>query len=267
MSARALLEATWLGLRNTFLGTNVASLSLLSRPESMLRYVANSLFTFQAMSGRRRLPQRNVFEIFEAQGESSIKLGILDSPSHWYSAESFYTQDLVSLCLLCQILKPRRVFEIGTLTGYTAYHFALNTSDSAKVYSLDLPTGQTETALASTMIDQAHLRSKGKPNYVFAGTPAESKIELLFGDSATFDFSPYRDSIDLFFIDGAHSYEYVRTDTENAFKCCKTGGVIAWHDYGKASVPGVSRYLQELAKEREIFSIPGGSVAFLEVKS
>ena len=36
--------------------------------------------------------------------------------------------------------------------------------------------------------------------------------------------------VDLFFIDGAHSYQYVRQDTLNAFQTCHQGNMIVWRD-------------------------------------
>jgi hypothetical protein len=72
--------------------------------------------------------------------------------------------------------------------------------------------------------------------------------------------------VDLFFIDGAHSYEYVRQDTLNALKCCRKGGVIAWHDFGRSGVNGVSRWICELAQEHKVYSVPGSSLAFMVVR-
>lgn len=75
--------------------------------------------------------------------------------------------------------------------------------------------------------------------YIFENCKAASKITCLFGDSATFNFSSFYEKVDFFFIDGAHSYEYVRSDTLNALKCCHQGSVIAWHDFGRVGVGGV----------------------------
>jgi len=51
-------------------------------------------------------------------------------------------------------------------------------------------------------------------------------------DSKTFDFSPYYGKCDLVFIDGDHSYDGVRSDTENAFRLLRNDrSVIVWHDY------------------------------------
>jgi predicted O-methyltransferase YrrM len=36
--------------------------------------------------------------------------------------------------------------------------------------------------------------------------------------------------MDLVFVDGAHSYEYVKNDTEKGWEMLRPGGIIAWHD-------------------------------------
>ena len=81
-------------------------------------------------------------------------------------------------------------------------------------------------------------------------TPDEHKITQLLGDSATFNFSDYLKRMDLVFVDGSHAIEYVRSDTENAFKMiCSGAGVIIWHDYGD-EFPDVRTYLNGLAENR-----------------
>ncbi len=268
MNLRQTLEAMVLGIRNTILGGNLISLTLLARPEMMIRYIADSLFLYRAMSSRRGLPQKNVVEVLQSPGEETIKLGCLSSTEAWFWPQALYTQDIVSLCLLCQIVKPKVVFEIGTLNGYTAYHFALNTPDHAAIYTLDLPVGgDARASLYTSALDDLHIHLPSRARaYCFDRSEAARKITCLFGDSATFDFSPYAGRVDLFFIDGAHSYEYARSDTLNALKCCHPGSVIAWHDFGKASVPGVSKWLVEFSKDRPVVSIPGGSLAYMVVE-
>lgn len=53
--------------------------------------------------------------------------------------------------------------------------------------------------------------------------------------------------MDFVFVDGAHDYQSVRKDTENALRLLRPGGVILWHDYGVAE--GVTLCLNELAKD------------------
>lgn len=66
-------------------------------------------------------------------------------------------------------------------------------------------------------------------------------------------------------MDGAHSYQYVRQHTLNAFQTCHEGSVIVWRDYGRTGVNGVSKWIHELSATREIYPVPGGSIAFTVV--
>lgn len=60
-----------------------------------------------------------------------------------------------------------------------------------------------------------------------------SNVNHLQADSLTFDFESLNQKFDLIFIDGNHHYEYVKSDTEKAFKLLKNEkSVIVWHDYG-----------------------------------
>ena len=54
-----------------------------------------------------------------------------------------------------KIVGPKTVFEIGTLNGYSALHFALNTSADAKIFALDLPRNHAgPLTLATTATDK-----------------------------------------------------------------------------------------------------------------
>jgi hypothetical protein len=261
------LEAGGIGLRNLILGSNLMSLTLLGQPQNLMRSVADSLFLLNALAQRRPVPSKNVFEVLPARPTESVKLGAFDSGEAWFGPQPLYTQDLISLCLIGQILQPKVVFEIGTLNGYTAHHFALNTPAESRIYTLDLPREPgIQADLYTTALDDLHIAGRSeRDRYAFEGSETAGKIVTLSGDSARFDFSPYHGRVDFFFIDGAHSYEYVRSDTLNALRCCHPGSVIAWHDFGKASLPGVTRWIGEFARFHPVFAIPGGSVAFMQV--
>lgn len=60
----------------------------------------------------------------------------------------------------------------------------------------------------------------------------------------------FNESIDLLFLDGDHSYEAVKTDTELWLPKIKNGGIIIFHDYGWAA--GVKRAVNELVKPLQI---------------
>jgi hypothetical protein len=262
------IETAAVVARNAILGGNLKCLGLIANPRRLTLYLAESLFLYKAISHSRGLPQKNVFDVLPCADVEPVTLGSLQNKDEvWFWSVPSFSVDIISLSLICRILKPKLIFEIGTLHGYTSFHFALNSPDDAKVLTLDLPKqGHTESSLKTTAVDTEHIESyTAGESFCFDNSPVASKISRLEGDSATYDYSPYLGKVDFFFIDGAHSYEYVRSDTLNALKCCHSGSVIAWHDFGRVGVNGVTKWLVELSAKYPVYSVPGGSIAFMVV--
>jgi hypothetical protein len=65
------------------------------------------------------------------------------------------------------------------------------------------------------------------------------------------------------FIDGAHDYVTVKSDSQNVLRHIKRPGFVLWHDYDVECAVG--DVLHELAKEYPIRWIDGTRLAFLEV--
>ena len=215
------LKAYLIALRNLIIGSNLFSLAFIFRPKAQVGIASTLLFYQKTLGGKRKLEQKNPHDVIESI--RTFQLNIC-TDSYFWGNDPSYAKDIIELCVFSKLLKPRTVFEIGTLDGYTALHFAMNTPDDADVYTLDLPPGVQGT-LKTTVIDKAHQSAHAAiKDYKWRGSPYERKIHCLFGDSATFDYSPFYGKVDLFFIDGAHSYEYVRSDTINALKCISRGG-------------------------------------------
>lgn len=242
--------------RDFLFGTNLSSLSLITRPQRMRRYVLESLFLQRSLAPAQ-LDSKSVADVFGLKED--IRLTSVESADNWLTWGPSFAIDIVNLCLLCRAIQPKIIFEIGTFHGYTTLHLASNSPEDATVYTLDLDPG-SNTSLPVSFIDQSVIEQRMN-SCLFSGREEATKIRRLYGDSAKFDFSPYAGKVDLFFIDGSHSYEYVKSDTLNALKCCHKGSAIAWHDYGRPEF-GVSKYLSELAKELHIHIVPGGSLAF-----
>lgn len=59
------------------------------------------------------------------------------------------------------------------------------------------------------------------------------RIVHYFTDSKQFDFSKHADTVDLYFIDGDHSYSGVYYDTKNIFDHKKEDAIVVWHDFKK----------------------------------
>jgi predicted O-methyltransferase YrrM len=250
-------------LRNMILGANLESLSTLSEPRQMAYYVGECRFLFKCIFPRSGFPQKAVWEVF---GRDQVPVVLYaEAANEWFRPTASYATDLVSMCMLCQILKPKTILEIGTYHGGGALHWAGNAPE-AEVYTLDLPP-QGAPSLDVTAMDRNFVHAHEQTErMVFEGRPEARRIHRIYGDSATFDFSPYHGKVDLLFIDGAHSYDYVRNDTLRAQECCKPGSVIAWHDYGRVGFNGVSKWLHEFAREgKALYRVPGGSLVYTQV--
>ena len=248
------------------LGGNFAALLLIRQPSKVVEYpqVQHLPLADCQGGGVADVPVPRIISVYPPQ----LDVTILPTHSGYLDLlESAYTKDLVYLAMLARVLSPKVVFEIGTFEGYSALLFALNTPADTMVYTLDLPkNGNSAPLFATTVIDDAHIAGHQTfAAYLYEGHPCSQKIKQLYGDSAKFDFAPWHEKVDLFFIDGAHSFEYVRSDTLKALKCCRPGSIIAWHDYGRWGVNGVSRWLHALAKERAVHRLSGSSLALMKV--
>ena len=157
-----------------------------------------------------------------------------------------------------RIVEPKQVFEFGTFLGSTTLNIALNIPDDGTVFTLDMDDQHAQEAkqdVADAPLTEIHLASRSKLDFI--GSPVESKIRMLTGDSTTFDFSSWQDSIELIFIDGGHDYPTVKSDTGNAFRIAnrKRASCILWHDYLNRNYSGLSYYLDELAKQERLVHI------------
>ena len=156
------------------------------------------------------------------------------------------------LASLSKALQAQRIFEFGTFKGVTTWTLARN-APGAEVTTLDLPVDQTP-ALTVERTDEVVRGLMG--GHLYAELPHDAFIEQVWGDSS--DFKPADQllkSVDLVYIDGAHSEDYVRKDTENAYAMAADSGVIVWDDYWR-EVQGVRKVLHELPP-KGLYRIPG----------
>ena len=172
--------------------------------------------------------------------------------------------DSFVLCALSQVLDCKDIFEIGTYLGESAWLLAHNKPD-ARVYSLDFPDVGVAKKAKLEFTDKNYLQEKRRGTR-YLDTPEQSRIIQLYGDSAIFDFWAYYNRMDLVFIDASHSYSYVKSDSENAFKMLSRNGTIVWDDYTYYS--GIYGYLNEIAPklDRAIMHIQGTRLALYSKK-
>lgn len=76
----------------------------------------------------------------------------------------------------------------------------------------------------------------------FSGNPVVTKLKMKSSDAV----SQFEDgTIDFIYIDGNHQYEFVKKDLELYVPKVKSCGIIAGHDYGGPTTPGVTKAVDE----------------------
>lgn len=170
------------------------------------------------------------------------------------------TQELLFLSSIVKCYPIKSIFEIGTFDGCAVTHMILNSQfpDQCHIYTLDLPPEKIQDY--SHDPDNKEFLELRRPGY-YISRYTTSGITQLYGDSLKFDFSPYFDTMDLVFIDGNHNAPYIQSDTENALKMVKTGGLIIWHDYFGIPGESVTDYLNHLSAKLSIRRIKNTCLA------
>ena len=170
--------------------------------------------------------------------------------------------DLLALISVLVDRAPRSILEIGTFNGYTTRLMALNLPDAA-IHTLDLPENfDGEKTEAGLVKDDFHLISARRVGSEFRQDKTITSIQQHFGDTASYAFP----NAEFCFIDGSHTYSYVRNDTEKALA---TGNVktLVWHDCDRYH-PGVTKWLVEmLGAGHPVRRIEGTNLAILDVPS
>lgn len=161
------------------------------------------------------------------------------------------TSDAEAWILAVLAKRAQRCFEFGTCTGKTAYLWARNAPqaqivtltlapDQAALYARSDGDGEEDTQFA--------LRESAFTTFLYSDTPEAARITQLYGDSKTFDDTPYHDWADLVFVDGSHAESYVASDSQKAMRMVRPGGLVLWHDYaGPRHAIGVFRALNAMA--------------------
>lgn len=176
-------------------------------------------------------------------------------------------RELITICRLLRSIQPARLFEIGTFDGRTTLNMAVNAAPGAVVHTLDLPRSEIPTAASRIHAHEIVYADKPRSGQRYRGTEAEQSIVQLYGDSGTFDFTPFYGAIDFVFIDASHTFDYVVNDSLHALRMLTSeGGTIVWHDYGRWD--GVTAALNQLRRKHREFeslvSVEGTKLAVLQ---
>jgi hypothetical protein len=151
--------------------------------------------------------------------------------------------ELLTLCLLVRLKRPRLVLELGTFDGSTALQLAANLDPEAQLVTVDLPSYDFGS----------------KPR--FAATEYEPRIRVVHDDGPELDFAAVcaGKRPNFIFMGAEYGEECMREDSRKCLALLAPGGMIAWNDYGPAR-PRVYEVLNDLAEEIPLVRIAGTSL-------
>ena len=137
-------------------------------------------------------------------------------------------------------LTPGNILEVGAHYGETTREFALAYPDRL-VYAVDYPGNPTLS------VEQLQdLPPSAKAVEAARDLP---NVRVLLQDSRSLDYSTLPD-IGFVFIDGDHSFDGVRADSELAFAhFARHPGTVAWHDCYPHEHIAVHAYLSMLSQK------------------
>lgn len=139
---------------------------------------------------------------------------------------------------------PREVLEIGTFMGHTTRLMAENCPQSI-IHTVDLPLdfNPADDLFAPVPKDDFHLICRRQVGREFNGRPCSARIKQHYKDTSCWNFAECGKPT-FFFIDGSHTYEHCKSDSEKCYDLCAGKGVFFWHDVNTLH-PGVLKFVTE----------------------
>ena len=186
----------------------------------------------------------------------------IEMPVIRYEQGMLSSDQVMIILALAVAERPREVLEIGTFMGYTTRALAENLPE-ATIHTVDLPESYEPGHDPNNGIpkDDFQLIERRVVGREYKGGPHESRIVQHFEDTARWDFRS-AGSPTFFFIDGSHTYEYRRNDSEKCLALAEEPAVFLWHDCDKWH-PGIERFVMEWrALGRDVRRITGTPLAY-----
>ena len=254
---------------NGMFGINLCGLSLLVREPAEFRAYLSRVLRVYTDYVETGLPRRNPFAYLQDELGLKHQHGErIVLPPRGLGEGGTSAEEYVTLARVTRLLQPKKIFEIGTFNGFMASVFLLNATSDATVFSLDLPPdyqpqGPSETKdRISVDFDLIRERKLGRLVHELQ-LDQDHRFQQLLGNSLEFDPEPYRDSIELGFVDGAHDYEFVKNDTEKMAIMMSNRGLVFWHDYGgSGQYRPLARYLEAVGRKIPVSRIAGTTLAW-----
>ena len=246
-------------------------LKAITAPRSTLSWVVRGhlakdpVYISQSYWFSGQLPRLQLNKVFPGiEGAEIVLPRAFDRKSAASITASINLEEACNLAAIAKWTKPRTVLEIGTSDGNTALLLASNLDQGGQVVTVDLPPDFDMAKQSSLGFPDGELNLTPRDQLArqYQGHPVSARIRQVYGDSATLDWNSLGGPFDLAFIDGCHTEEYVRSDSENALRQLAPGGIIVWHDYGM--ITDVSKVVDQFASQTQamkVYAIEGTRLA------
>lgn len=139
---------------------------------------------------------------------------------------------------ICEWLEPRRIAEIGVRAGYSAWSF-LQAVPNSEYFGFDLNQGTHGAAGGENGV---YMKWARKILEGYRGTLTELDSQAVEDIGLT--------DIDLFHVDGDHSYDATFHDLDLALKAVRPEGFILIDDTANKSIPSVKQAVTDWLKEK-----------------
>jgi predicted O-methyltransferase YrrM len=185
---------------------------------------------------------------------SASELSVM--PVNWRSLPKTYLNfgELEIIVALIRSVQPRCVVEIGLAQGRTARALLNELPGIERYIGIDT-FPEYRTKLPGQWSERGN-----DPGHLALGDP---RFELWLRPRGSLDVRPHDfPVVDAVFIDGDHSREVVRRDSDLARDIVRPGGIIIWHDAGNESVEVRSVLDHDSAQGLDIRLVEGTWLAF-----
>ena len=245
---------------------NLCSLGVAVRnPKRFRRYLSHCLKKYDEDTGHG-LPHADPISFLAKQGWARFSAeDRVEIPTFPRGTRSTSAAETLILATSTRVLRPSKVFEIGTFDGCATSLFILNSPPGAEIITLDLPLEETREAgeFGGYIEDDIDAVMERRLGSYPRSLGLEGRYRQVLRDSKEFDPEPHRGTVELGFIDGAHTYEYVKNDTEKMAVMMAGRGLVFWHDYGgKGSYRPLASYLEGLGRKIPVHRIRDTTLAW-----
>lgn len=247
-------------------GVNLCALKMaLKSPRRARGYLSHCLRKYDEMTGQGLPAKDPINTIFQNGWGAFSSDDRVELPTRLTDGGGTSLNELLVLASVTRVLQPRKIFEIGTFNGRTTSAFILNAPPEAEIVTLDLPPEESTPTMneKDVLTTDKELIERRKVGHYIHDLHLEDRCQQVFCNSLQFDPLPHEGTVEMGFIDGAHTQPFVQNDTVKMAIMASERGLVFWHDYGgKGHFRSLANYLESLAKDIPMYRVGGTTLAW-----